>query len=686
MPPARTLKLALLGALAASSTARLSHADPQKTSAKEGELNRDDREDREDREEIDVTVRGSALTSFVSKTSVHESAREAIDTAALVSELPSVHVRRLGAEGAVATLSVRGSASTQVGAVLAGIPLTSAADPSLDVGALPLWPGATFRVYRGFAPASLGTSGYLGGVLSIEAPSPALGAGGGRTEWWTAAGSFGSLKLRAGDLRTVGPVSYGAGVFASRSDGDFSFEAEDPRTGDRLLRDRQNARFVTVGAIGRGAVDLGWGSAGLLLFADARRQGLPGPALFPTSLSALETSRIVGGLDLTVRLPEARALKSAIWARREGSMFEDPLGELDPTRRGAHVESAIEALGGSIGWRGSVLPPVMAGLVVDARAERFSSQGGADATRLSGGAGLEVTWKAASFASIAASGRVDARLDRTRLAFSPEPIEASDFAPSGYVSGSFKLPGALEIAAHAGALFRPPSFFELFGDRGTLLGDASLRPERALSADLGVRGAAGDSGAEVSYELVGFATLATDLIAFVPLGLATFRARNVERASVAGLEASAELRARGLRTSVSYTLLVTENLSPEPLSQGRPLPGRPVHDLAYDASYSLGPLRVRYGLDALAGTTVDAEGTRILPARVLHSAGASVDIPFIHGLRASIEVQNLFHLRTLYVTSPLRNARVAMPVSDFLGFPLPGRTAWLSVHYVAGSR
>ena len=706
MSLARTPKIACIAAFVASSAAGAARGEPAPAEAPADAKRTSSTGDQTaatapgksglnlEKDGVDVTVRGSALSSFVSKTSVDRSAREAIDAASLVAELPSVHVRRLGADGALATLSVRGSASTQVGAVLAGIPLTSAADPSLDIGALPLWPGASFRVYRGFAPASLGTSGYLGGVLAIDAPSPTLGASGGRTEWWAAAGSFGSLKLRAGDVRNVGPVSLGTGVFASRSDGDFTYEAADPRTGALASRDRQNAGFVAAGAIGRAAVDLGWGSAGATLFADARRQGLPGHALFPTSLAALETGRIVGGVDLTVRRPGGRAWKGAIWMRRETSTFEDPLGELDPTRRGAHVESAIDALGGSIGWRGAVLPsvPVSMGIGVDARGERLSAQRSARATRMAAGTGLEITWKAAEFLSITGSGRLDARSDHVSLPIpaktpqgSPaDPVPASsDFAPSGHLGGSLNISDALELAGHAGALFRPPSFFELFGDRGTLVGDASLRPERALSADLGLRGAAGDSIAQVSYELVGFATLATDLITFVPLGLATFRARNVERASIVGLEASAELRARGLRTTLSYTLLATENLSPDPLSQGRPLPGRPVHDLAYDAAYQFGPLRVRYGLDALAGTSVDVEGTRILPARVLHSAGASVNIPFVRGLRASIEVQNLFHLRTLYVTSPLRNAPIATPVSDFLGFPLPGRTAWVSLHYMA---
>src|SRR4051812_31207511 len=98
---------------------------------------------------LNVTVRGSSAGGFASRVSTDTAAREPVDAVSLLAEVPSVHVRRLGGDGSFGTLSVRGSASTEVAIVLAGIPLTSAADPSIDVGALPLWPGATYRVYRG---------------------------------------------------------------------------------------------------------------------------------------------------------------------------------------------------------------------------------------------------------------------------------------------------------------------------------------------------------------------------------------------------------------------------------------------------------------------------------------------------------------------------------------------------------
>src|SRR5262245_42065338 len=88
---------------------------------------------------LGVTVRGEPAGGYVARASADDSVRAPVDAASLLDALPSVHIRRLGGEGSFAALSVRGSAPTQVGVVLAGIPLTSAADPSFDVGALPLW-------------------------------------------------------------------------------------------------------------------------------------------------------------------------------------------------------------------------------------------------------------------------------------------------------------------------------------------------------------------------------------------------------------------------------------------------------------------------------------------------------------------------------------------------------------------
>ncbi|MDI1482352.1 TonB-dependent receptor [Polyangium sp. y55x31] len=643
---------------------------------------------------LDVTVRGSTAPAFVTRASVDERAREPIDAASLLAELPSVHVRRLGADGAQSTLSIRGSASTQVGVLLAGIPLTSGADPSLDVGSLPLWPGASFRVYRGFAPASLGATGYLGGVLVIDPPTPLAGA---RTEWQLLAGSFGALKVRAGDARKIGDVTIGLGVFGARSDGNFPYEITNARTNKLDTLERTNAGAVSAGAIGRVALERSWGTIGATFLGDARRVGLPGSATFPTLLPRLETDRLVLGVDATVRDVARGSLRVQAWGRREGATFSDPNGEIDPTRVAVDARQSILAAGGSLGYRAAFprLARSSLGVFLDLRGESLappetsSVLAGVTASRLAGGLGVELEARPVDALRLFATARLDARRDRaTDIPASLSPTgdtnpTASDLVPSGHVGASYRFADAAILSAHAGFLRRFPSFVELYGDRGSLLGDPRLRVEGALAADVGVHGDLATGRVAFHYELVGFVTSARDLIVFLPLGRSTFRAGNVDAARIAGAEVSASLTSTHLATTLSYTLMHTENLGEDPLSRGRPLPGRPLHDLSYDAAYRFGPVRLRYGIDAVAGTTVDTAGTILVPPRLFHSAGASLDVPRSSSLRIGVEVQNLFDVRTLRVPSPLSRTSVAVPVSDFLGFPLPGRTVWVTLKFRA---
>jgi vitamin B12 transporter len=660
-PPTACLAIAILAGAESSARAEAPPGDP-----------------------IEITVHGSTAGGFASQVSTDTAPREPVDAASMLAELPSVHVRRLGSDGSFATLSIRGSASSQVGVVLAGIPLTSAADPSFDVGSLPLWPGASFRVYRGFAPASLGTTGYLGGVLAIDPPSPALGP---RTEAWLAGGSFGSLKVRAGDTRKIGDLQLGSGVFASRSDGDFTYDLADPATGKIAAHTRTNAGHAAVGGIERIAVDRPWGSVGALFFGDARELGVPGSAAYTTEAARLTTSRLVVGADASIHTGAAGALRFLAWGRRESSALHDPLHELDATHT-TSTSSVIVAAGLAAGWRGRPRSSLTVDVRLDARAERFFPDVGDHglltfpALRIAGGGGAELEWRPAERLAITASARLDARRDDASGSLASDgktPLAiVSDLAPSGHLGASYRIADAAVISAHAGALGRPPSFQELYGNGASLVGNADLRPERALSADAGLHGNAGDRRAAFAYELAFFVTSARDLITFVPLGIATFKAENIDRAILAGAEASASFTARGLRTQVSYTFLFTRNQSGDPISDGRPLVGRPQQDLAYDASYRFGPVGVRYGLDLLEGVTANPEGTIVLPPRVLHGAGASIELPLRVPLRIGFDAENLGDLRTLPIASHQRGS-VSLPYSEFPGFPLPGRSFWLTL-------
>src|SRR5262245_22743071 len=268
----------------------------------------------------EVLVRGSQAAGFVSRAGVDDSPREITDAASLIEPLPGVHVRRLGADDAFATLSIRGTSSTEVAIYLAGVPLTGGADPTLDLATLPLWPGARARVYRSFAPAAIGPAS-LGGVLVLEPPGAQTAE---RTEAWAAAGAFGSRRIRVGDVRGVGGgARIVSALSASRSDDDFSYF--EPPNGP--FRTRENAGHAAVNGL------LGWylpvdfgtsapGHLSVLMLAQARRQELPGTIYFPTPRQRLGSDRELTSIELS--RPTARgAWIGRVWGRHDGLRVSD---------------------------------------------------------------------------------------------------------------------------------------------------------------------------------------------------------------------------------------------------------------------------------------------------------------------------------------------------------------------------
>lgn len=638
----------------------------------------------------EVVVRGREAGGFVSRASLEDAPREVTDAASLIEPLPGVHVRRLGADDSFATLSIRGTSSTQVAVFLAGVPLTGGSDPTLDLATLPLWPGARARVFRSFAPAALGR-GSLGGSLVIDAPSPRAPA---RTEVWTAAGAFGSRRLRIGDVSEAsGGVRIATGVSASRSDDDFSYvdrQASIAR-GEQVLVDRRNAGHAAASGLASVAIPvrLGEERAGALTLTtllQARRQRLPGPATLPTPDQRLDSNRIVSSLELT--LPAgAGAFGARGWGRREGLSIHDSVQSskgLGPTS----TSDAILAAGTSVGWKGRPVPPLSIEARVDGSAERFApgtwigARQPPGARRTNVGAAFDGALSVSRVTTLAASSRADAWFDT-----SEDGTSAQELRPTGNVGVESAL-GPVAVASHAGLVARPPSFVERYGNRGAFLGDPGLRPESAATVDAGLRVARKLGPLRLSLEGSLFGTWAEDLIIFVPQGAyGNVKAKNIGRARLLGTETELRAAAYGFELRLSHTGLSTRNLSGCRFAGGRceraPLPGRPEHDFVGDLSFTTGPLRVRYGVDAVTGISADDEGTEAyrVPDRVLHSAGVRVAIPGVSGLSVALDVRNLFDLRAAEYPSVL-GGKDPYPIGDLFDYPIPGRRILLSARWV----
>lgn len=641
----------------------------------------------------DVVVRGRSAGGFVSRGRLEDAPREITDAASLIEPLPGVHVRRLGADDSFATLSVRGTSSSQVAVFLAGVPLSGGADPTLDLATLPLWPGAQARVYRSFAPAALGR-GSLGGTLVLDPPSPRAPRS---TEVWAGIGSFGQRRLRLGDIRgEASGLRVATGLSASRSDDDFDYV--DPnataRAGADVFTTRRNAGHAAASGLVSIAMPLGRdgdGAVTVTALAQGRRQELPGGIRSPTPFQQLDSSRLVSAFELSRRVG-AGTLGVRGWGRREGLALRDAIDAPVVNVGGAsRTDDAIVAAGASLGWKarpGTDRSSVE--IRLDGSGERYApgtwegAVAPSSARRTNGGLALDAETRllASRALVLAASGRADTWHDTT------DGGEGRTVArPTGHVGAELAV-GPAVLATHAGLLARPASFVERFGNRGAFLPQPELRPESATTIDLG--GRVGGKVAErvrIDLESAVFATWADDLIVFVNTGAyGRARAENIGSARLFGLESQLRVSAWRAELRVSYTALGTENGSECRFVLGRcerpPLPGRPTNDLVVDLAYQAGPLRLRYGLDVVSGIDTSRSGADDLkvPARALHSVGARLAIPDVPGLSASLDVRNLFDLRAADYASAV-GGTLRVPIGDVYQYPLPGRRLFFALRY-----
>jgi iron complex outermembrane receptor protein len=266
-----------------------------------------------------------------------------------------------------------------------------------------------------------------------------------------------------------------------------------------------------------------------------------------------------------------------------------------------------------------------------------------------------------------------------------------DVIPSPRLTARYAATDDLTVKGSAGWYVRLPTLTEVFGDRGFLLGTPGLRPERGPSGDLGAvwapAAATGDFD-RIFLEADVFAHRASDTIALVSSGGFVARAANLGDTQAYGAELVAAARyARTLSVTASYTRLVTEQLAGDPSVEGKPVPREPGHaiearaEVAHRVLDHLGSV----SLEAAWQSTsfLDAASLARVPARLLVGAAARVEVG--GGVSAQLSVANLADTRITHLPldpppSP-SFTETSTALSDVAGFPLPGRSLYLSLDW-----
>ena len=617
------------------------------------------------------------ISAFVTHLEAKELRTRGLDLGGLLRRVPGARVRDYGGFSRFATVSLRGSTAEQVVVMVDGIAQNRALGGPVDLSFLPADQIETVSVFRGFAPASLGLGG-IGGLVDVRTGAPGDGPQG---QVDLLAGDLGTLKLSTGwsiPAGENGAVQLGAGWMASQ--GDFLYRDTratlfDPT--DDVERARENNDLRDTSLFVRGGWEkIGEGEIRFGARYQDRRSGVPGLDSFPSE---------------EARLDEELSSAHVTWARRRTGR----LRELEITADGFAQSVSFRDLDGDLGvgvqdqtttLRGGGLastfrvPVARHGILLrtDLRTEDASVVDDAIQVSDRGGARrdlLAVTVEDAITLGrtiIAPAIRWQARQDRFRAGGDgtlPPPAEdVRESRWSGKLGVALRLGMRCSLRGSAGTFFRVPSLLELFGDRGSVVGNPELRPEEGTSVEGGgsCEGEAGELS--WSFEALAFARETRDLILLVPNSQGTAVARNLGVAQVLGLEGMLGLRWRGWSLDASGTLQRSEDLS-EGFTRGHPLVGIPDRLGYVGASWSPDHFGARWDISYVGANSTDVLNTADLrlPARVIHDLGVWWDVGA--GVRVGADVNNVFDRET----------------RDVARFPLPGRLLYLHVGWRGGA-
>jgi len=600
------------------------------------------------------------------------------DLAEILGRTAGFQVRRYGGLGFAAVPSLRGSSAAQIRVFIDGLPLNDAQSGSVNLSLLPVDRFSRAEIHRGVLPGGLGGMGGAGAVNLVTRPkADGLGVG-------LFAGGFGSRggRLSWGISDEKGTRSILLMAHGRRADNQYEYTDNNQTfdyANDDTTRTRRNAWFEEWGVWGSGTLR----AAGMDLRASGgffrKDGGRPGPINYPSENATVRMDRIDGRLNAS--LPADLSLDFAT-ARTEQFLF-DPENEIDDGFAG-DIRSISNDLTVQFSWSPE--------LWLSSSVDNFLS-------RIDLVAGIERRYQ--WYRQWYGDDEDPRRNRQTDSAFASLPIglfsdrlqviptwryqrNADDFPPVPFphwvpeeegienirhdISPSVGMVWEVVrdvwfVEGHAGRSVRVPTWVELFGHRGGIDGNRTLKPEEISSADVALLW---NFNRNSSTRLTLFLARTDDTIVFIQNSPGTSHALNIGATSNYGMEWESHFPLPGdLRFQANATLQKPTDEGDQPEYQGNRLPY--LSDLEVDARLSrpMGSWRPWLEISFESARFRDRINTELIkaPARTLWNAGVSRLLAA--GWEISAEVINLTDDRTY----------------DVVQFPLPGRTWQITLGY-----
>jgi iron complex outermembrane receptor protein len=635
---------------------------------------------RVDRDRPRIDAKRRMPTAATSDIPAHASGRATENLADLLVQAPGIHVQQYGGLGAFSTVSVRGAPAGQIAVLIDGVPLNSGAHAVTNLSDLPLAAVDRIEIYRGLSPFGLGVAAPGGTINLVSVVERSrLGAR-------IARGSFDSWDGSASGGVTRGPWFGRLHLGQQKSHADFDYYDDNAtpfNAYDDSMKTRVNNRFTTANAVGA----IGWRpTAGIEVALHenffTKEQGVPGLAASPALATRLELTRsithLTGSVEGTRFLPTARARFAGTI---ENSHFQDLEGELG---RGRHdTDDRLTARDAALELQWSRLIPGFSFQAAgNLRREDASLQDAADgqadapdSRRELRGASLGVQWRGlADHLVLHAAERrewIDDELHALGLGGMVATRSVARTMRSPQLGAALAAPWGFGLRSNWTSGERAPDFRELFGDEGSVAGNAALAPESSESWDLALTWRTpAHWSVQGSASFGRFETNADDLIVYVRINPSTLKALNISSAHITGHEWAADLVTPfGLEGSLALTTQEAIDTGPVVFWNGKVVPQHPRHEGFARIGWRHAGWLASSDVQWMGETFLDRYNRQRLAPRAL--IGARLGVPAFHpALRVIVEGRNLSDEQA----------------TDVAGFPLPGRSLWIAFEAGLGHR
>jgi len=611
------------------------------------------------------------------------------NVARLTARAPGVLLTQFGDSDAFAGVSIRGSTLRQVAVYLDGIPLNPDGNEATNLSEWPLRALKRIEVYRGNAPASLGGAAMGGTIhmVSTDKSTPFAGGLSGNSTQRAAFDAYTQLSptwLGSNHTLTVFNETVGSkGQYRYFSDNGTPYNRMD----DARLS-RENNQTLSDSGLFRWRFKRDQTRIDVVDSWLIRDQGLPGHTNNPSLHARLGVKRNLLGASFRQSMNFQR-LDGAAWLLQRGEEYDDRRNEL-----GLEAQRTLRTtrnVGGRLHHSFVIFPWFGGGYLLGTQYDQPRKQSlltgenaalpGRNVNTL--GMDLSLAWSGFGITPVLHTTHIPKTNGDGAGLVSVDPRVGTRVQPTDW----------LVFRGNVGRFLRPPTMTEMYGDRGTMSGNPDLQPERGIQGDVGARVRTGKpESLHLSLDVAHFWNSSHDRITWVQNGQRTFKPMNLGRTWVQGIEAACRSAlGTSLALESSVTWAQSTNLDPAPTVANKQLPGVPVWSGWSSMSWSpvAEMISFSYMYRFTGANYWDATNWHRSAPRSFHDAFLQTR-PFEHPLQVEFGVQNLFDkLVQVVPQNPLSGPdgpKAVQPVTDFSGYPLPGRVWSVGLRWMGANK